>query len=87
MSLPFFLVIMPLGFASSTCFPLPDIAIVQALVQANPLHQLAEGLRFLLVRGEPTWHLAAAAGLCLLVLLAMIPLDLRLLRRRVFGDG
>jgi lipooligosaccharide transport system permease protein len=87
MSLPFFLVIMPLGFASSTYFPLPDQAVVTALVQANPLHHLAEGLRWLLLTGTPTYHLLAAPALCLLVLAVLIPLDMRLLRKRVFGDA
>lgn len=86
MGLPFFLVILPLGFASSTYFPLPDVAWLQALVQVNPLHHLAEGLRWLLLRGKPTGHLVAAAGLCATMLLVLIPVDLILLRRRVFGD-
>lgn len=84
--LPFFLVIMPIGFASNTYFPLPDVPWLIALVQVNPLYHLAEGLRWLLLAGTPTWHLAAAAGLCGLLLLLLVPLDLRLLRRRVFGD-
>ena len=87
MSLPFFLVIMPIGFASSTYFPLPDLPVLAQLVQVNPLHHLAEGLRWLLIAGVPTWHLAAASGLCLVLLAVLIPIDMRLLRRRVFGDG
>ncbi|MBA3686818.1 MAG: ABC transporter permease [Planctomycetes bacterium] len=87
MGLPFFLVIMPIGFASSTYFPLPDIPALALIVQANPLHHLAEGLRWLLIAGVPTWHLAAAAGLCLLMIAILIPIDMRLLRKRVFGDG
>jgi lipooligosaccharide transport system permease protein len=86
MTLPFFLVIMPIGFASSTYFPLPDLPWLHAVVQANPLHHLAEGLRHLLVDGRLTHHLAAAAGLSLLMLLLLIPLDMRMLRRRVFGE-
>jgi lipooligosaccharide transport system permease protein len=86
MSLPFFLVIMPIGFASSTYFPLPDVVGLREAALLNPLHHLAEGLRWLLLHGTITWHLAAAAGLCLLLLLALVPLDMRLLRRRVFGD-
>lgn len=86
MGLPFFLVIMPLGFASSTYFPLPDLPVLAQIVQANPLHHLAEGLRSLLISGTPTWHLASAAGLCLLLLAILVPIDLRLLRMRVFGD-
>jgi lipooligosaccharide transport system permease protein len=87
MSLPFFLVIMPIAFASSTYFPLPDVAGLREAALLNPLHHLAEGLRWLLLEGKPTWHLAASAGLCLLLLIALIPLDMRLLRRRVFGDA
>lgn len=87
MSLPFFLVIMPIGFASSTYFPLPDLPWLTAIAQANPLHHLAEGLRGLLLHGTVTWHLAAATGLCLLLLAMLIPVDMRLLRKRVFGDG
>lgn len=87
MSLPFFLVIMPIGFASSTYFPLPDLPVLSQIVQINPLHHFAEGLRWLLIDGRPTWHLAAAMGLCAVLLLILIPIDLRLLRRRVFGDG
>ena len=87
MGLPFFLVILPIGFTSSTYFPLPSQPWLDALVQANPLHHLAEGLRWLLLRGVPTWHLAAAAALCGVILLLLVPLDLRLLRKRVFGDA
>src|SRR5690606_40403632 len=49
MSLPFFLVIMPIAFASSTYFPLPDVPVLQAFAAVNPLHHLAEGLRTLLL--------------------------------------
>ena len=87
MSLPFFLVIMPIGFASSTYFPIPDIPLLVAVVQFNPVHQLSEGLRALLLQGKVTGHLAAAAGLCTLLLMVLIPIDMRLLRKRVFGDA
>ncbi len=87
MGLPFFLVIMPIGFASSTYFPLPDLPVLSQVVLLNPLHHLAEGLRFLLIAGTPTWHLAAGAGLCVVLLAVLMPIDMRLLRRRVFGDG
>ena len=87
MGLPFFLVILPMGFSSSTYFPLPEVPWLKAVVQFNPLHQLAEGLRWLLLAGTPTWHLAAAAGLSALILLILLPIDLRLLRKRVFGDA
>ena len=87
MGLPFFLVILPIGFASSTYFPMPAIPWLEAAVQVNPLHHLSEGLRSLLLRGDLTWHLAASAALSLLLLWVLVPLDLRLLRKRVFGDN
>ena len=86
MTLPFFLVIMPIGFASSTYFPMPDYAVLNAIALVNPLHHLAEGLRLLLLKGELSYHLAAAALLCLPMILFLIPLNLRLLRRRIFGE-
>lgn len=87
MNLPFFLVILPIGFASSTYFPLPESETLQRFALCNPLHHLSEGLRHLLLLGEPTMHLVVSAVLCLLLLAILIPLDLRLLRRRVFGDS
>ncbi len=87
MTLPFFLVIMPIGFASSTYFPIPEVSWLKAVSQLNPLHHLAEGLRALLLQGQINGHLAAAAGSCALVLLVLIPIDMRLLRKRVFGDA
>jgi lipooligosaccharide transport system permease protein len=86
MSLPFFLVIMPIGFASSTYFPLPNIPALNILAQLNPLHHLAEGLRALLLTGTITPHLLMTAALCIVMLLILMPLDIRLLRKRVFGD-
>jgi lipooligosaccharide transport system permease protein len=87
MTLPFFLVIMPIGFASSTYFPIPDIPWLMTAVQWNPLHHLSEGLRALLLTGKVNHHLIAGAGLCGLVLVVLIPIDMRLLRKRVFGDS
>jgi lipooligosaccharide transport system permease protein len=87
MSLPFFLVILPIAFASNTYFPMPPMAALDLISEANPLRQLADGLRELLLDGRPTWRLGAAAGLFLVMLAALIPLDLRLLRRRVLGEG
>lgn len=87
MSLPFFLVIMPIGFASSTYFPLPPHPVLDVVSLVNPLHNLAEGLRRLLITGEPNLQLLAGVGLCLALLAILMPIDMRLLRRRVFGDG
>jgi len=88
MNIPFFLVIMPLGFASSTYFPM-ETGSPWALVwlTLNPLHHLAEGVRILLVTGDLNLHLVAAAALFLLMILVLVPVDFRLLRRRVLGEG
>lgn len=87
MSLPFFLVIMPIAFASNTYFPLPDVVVLNEIVMLNPLNHLAQGMRWLLVEGRFTWHLPASAGLCIGLLLMLVPLDLRLLRKRIFGEA
>ncbi|MBL9150182.1 MAG: ABC transporter permease [Phycisphaerae bacterium] len=87
MSLPFFLVIMPIAFASSTYFPLPDVTALQAIAAVNPLHHLAEGLRVLLLDGTPTLHLVWAPLLCVALIAILIPIDLKILRRRVLGEG
>ena len=87
MNIPFFLVIMPLAFASSTYFPLESDSLwIQAWLTLNPLHHLAEGVRFLLLAGELNQHLAVACGLFLLMILTLIPIDERLLRKRVLGE-
>ncbi|MBL8250925.1 MAG: ABC transporter permease [Candidatus Competibacter sp.] len=88
MNIPFFLVIMPLGFASSTYFPLEvDSVWARLWLTLNPLHHLAEGIRWVLLTGEMNDHLSAAAGLFALMILILIPTDERLLRRRVLGEG
>ncbi|MCU7920319.1 MAG: ABC transporter permease [Candidatus Thiodiazotropha sp. (ex Epidulcina cf. delphinae)] len=87
MNIPFYLVIMPLGFASSTYFPLEsDTLLAQAWLVINPLHHLAEGLRLLLLSGVWSFHLAAALLLFGLMILILLPVDFRLLRRRVLGE-
>lgn len=86
MGLPFFLVIMPVGFASGTYFPLPEIAWLQGVAEANPLYHLAEGVRRLLLNGEFTWHLPKALLMCLGMLLILVPIVRRKLRKRMFGE-
>lgn len=87
MNIPFFLVIMPLGFASSTYFPMEGHSLwTQLWLTVNPLHHLAEGIRRLLLNGELNHHLLAACVLFGLMILILIPVDYRLLRRRVLGE-
>ena len=85
MNLPIFLVILPLGFVSATYFPLGH-PVLAAISIANPLYHLAEGLRGLLLAGDGTGHLAGLAALLAVMLAVLVPLDMRLLRKRVLGD-
>ena len=76
-----------MGFASSTYFPLEsDAWIAQLWLAVNPLHHLAEGIRLLLLSGVWSLHLLAALLLFGLMILILLPIDLRLLRRRVLGE-
>jgi lipooligosaccharide transport system permease protein len=85
MNLPVFLVVIPMGLLSGTYFPItqPALAVLSA---ANPLYHLAQAYRGLLLGGPVAGHLAALALLSVLLVLVLVPLDLRLLRRRVLGD-
>ena len=85
MNLPIFLVVLPLGFVSATYFPLGHPALA-AISTVNPLYHLAEGVRGLLLGGSGSGHLAALAGLLTVMLAVLVPLDMRLLRKRVLGD-
>ena len=85
MNLPVFLLVLPMGMLSSTYFPLAHPWLV-GLNLVNPLHHLAEAFRGLLLGGPVLGHLAGVLGLSALMLGVLVPLDLRLLRRRVLGD-
>lgn len=84
-NLPVFLLVIPMGFLSGTYFPLAHPALA-LLAPLNPLYQLAETYRSLLLGGPVVGHLATLAVLALGMLLVLVPLDLRLLRRRILGD-
>jgi lipooligosaccharide transport system permease protein len=87
MNLPFYLVIMPLGFASNTYFPLEsDSLFALAWLMINPLHHLAEGIRLMMLLGVWSYHLWVALLLFGMMILILLPIDLRLLRRRVLGE-
>ena len=53
---------------------------------ANPLHHLAQAFRGILLGGPVAGHLTGVAVISALMLGVLVPLDLRLLRRRVLGD-
>jgi lipooligosaccharide transport system permease protein len=87
MNIPFYLVIMPLGFASNTYFPLEsDSLLSQAWLMINPLRHLAEGVRLMMLSGVWSYHLWMALLLFGVMILILLPIDLCLLRRRVLGE-
>jgi lipooligosaccharide transport system permease protein len=85
MNLPVFILVLPMGLLSSTYFPLEHPVLI-ALNLANPLYHLAQAFRGLLIDGPVLAPLAGVATLSVLMLAVLVPLDLRLLRRRVLGD-
>jgi lipooligosaccharide transport system permease protein len=85
MNLPVFILVLPMGLLSSTYFPVENPALV-AINVANPLFHLAQAFRGLLIGGPVATPLAGVAALSALMLAVLVPLDLRLLRRRVLGD-
>jgi lipooligosaccharide transport system permease protein len=85
MNLPVFLVVIPMGLLSGTYFPITH-PVLATLSAANPLYHLAQTYRGLLLGGPVGTHLASLALLSLLMVVVLVPLDLRLLRRRVLGD-
>jgi lipooligosaccharide transport system permease protein len=85
MNLPIFLVVLPMGFVSATYFPL-DHPLMATISLVNPLYHLAESVRGLLLGAGIGGHLASLAVLVLIMLGALVPLDMRLLRKRVLGD-
>jgi ABC-type polysaccharide/polyol phosphate export permease len=60
--------------------------VLVALNLANPLYHLAQAFRGLLIGGPVLAPLAGVAALSVVMLAVLVPLDLRLLRRRVLGD-
>ena len=85
MNLPVFLFVLPLGIISGTYFPLVD-ARLAPLRALSPLYHLAESARGLLLGAPAATHVIALLAIAVVMLLVLVPLDLRLLRRRVLGE-
>ena len=85
MNLPIFLVVLPMGFVSATYFPLGH-PVMAAISTVNPLYHLAEAVRGLLLGAGGGVHFAGLAILVSAMLAVLVPLDMRLLRKRVLGD-
>lgn len=87
MNYPVFLIGWPLSLVSNTFFPVdPQSPALWALMQLNPVYQLAECARGLLVLGNPGWHFVGLLGSTALLLVPSTLLAVRLTRRRVLGD-
>ncbi len=86
MNFPVFLLGWPISVASNTFFPVqPETRALQLLVELNPVYQLAECARGLLVLGTPGPHLLRLLATTLIFLLPSTLLAVRLTRRRVLG--
>ena len=85
MNLPVFLLVLPLAFVSGTYFPLSHPALA-AFAVVNPLYHLAEAYRGLLLGAPAGGHLASLGALTALLIAVLVPLDMRLIRRRILGD-
>jgi len=87
MNYPVFLIGWPLSLVSNTFFPVePKNEALSVLMQLNPVYQLAECARGLLVVGNPGPHLLGLLGSTLLLLVPSTLVAVRLTRRRVLGD-
>src|SRR5262249_5273827 len=85
MNLPIFLLVLPMGLLSSTYFPLPHPPPVAPDLAQPPSHP-APAVPPVLICLPRAGSLAGVAVLSAVQLGALVPLDLRLLRRRVLGD-
>lgn len=86
MNYPVFLIGMPLGLVSNTFFPVePDTPGLRLLLEINPVYQLAESARGLLVLGDPGPHLGRLVLTTLVILIPATLIAVRLTRRRVLG--
>ena len=85
MNVPLYLLVLPMAMVSGTYFPLhhPWLAVIS---MPNPLYHLAETNRAVLLHGPVGPHLAAAVTLFVLMIAVLVPLNMRLLRRRVLGE-
>lgn len=87
MNYPVFLVGTPIGLVSNTYFPIgSDNAVLAAVIQANPVYQLAETNRSLLVSGTLDAHASWLVVTTLATLLVCAALAQHLTQKRVLGD-
>lgn len=87
MNYPALLVGFPISLISNTYFPVrSDITAVQVLIELNPVYHLAETCRALLVTGTVGLDAVKLALTTLGLTVIVVPIVMRLMRRRVLGD-
>jgi lipooligosaccharide transport system permease protein len=87
MNYPVFLSGIPLGLISNTYFPLePESPWLSALLYANPVYELAETARGLLVAGRFDEHALYLAATTVVFLVVCATAAQRLTKKRVLGD-
>ena len=87
MNYPAFLVGFPISLISNTYFPVrSDITAVQVLIELNPVYHLAETCRALRVTGTVGLDAVKLALTTLGLTVIVVPIVMRLMRRRVLGD-
>jgi len=79
-----FLLILPLSFGSSTFVPVASMpGWLQAFTKVNPITQLVDVVRGLMIEGPVASHLAWTGVWCAGLLVVFVPLALRAYKRRV----
>jgi lipooligosaccharide transport system permease protein len=87
MNYPVFLIGWPVSLVSNTFFPIePANRALFGVMQINPVYQLAECARGLLVTGNPGAHLAGVLISSAFLLVPCTLLAVGLTRRRVLGS-
>lgn len=87
MNYPVFLIGWPVSLVSNTFFPIePENQVLRAIMQINPVYQLAECARGLLVVGSPGTHLFGLLVSSAFFLIPCTLLAVRFTRRRVLGS-
>lgn len=87
MNYPAFLIGIPIGLVSNTFFPIEsDLTAVRIVMEINPVYHLAETARGLLVNGTVGMSAIKLAASALGLLAILVPILMRLMRRRVLGD-
>jgi lipooligosaccharide transport system permease protein len=87
-NLPGFLIGMPVAFISDTYFPVTsEHPLVRFLMVCNPVHHLAETFRAILLGGDFCGNLIGLLATSAALLAISAPVALKLMRRRVLGEG